>query len=219
LVQNGFYLTDGSMIRLTVARYYTPTGRSIQRPYNEGYDKYMYNFKKRYEDGELITADSSPHLPDSLKFKTMVNHRIVYGGGGIMPDVFVGADTSNYSDYYKNLVRKNVFNTFTLEYFDKNRIKLNSEYKSFDDFKKRFAFSPEDIKTFIKMGEDAGAKYNDNQFMISQNVILKILKGFIATNIWKTNEYLRIVNEGDVVIEKALKVINDKNAYNKILGY
>ena len=92
LVQNGFYLTDGSMIRLTIARYYTPTGRSIQRPYNEGYEKYMENFYKRFTDGELLSADSI-RLPDSLKYKTLVNKRIVYGGGGIMPDVFVPADT------------------------------------------------------------------------------------------------------------------------------
>jgi carboxyl-terminal processing protease len=85
LVQNGFYLTDGSMIRLTIARYYTPTGRSIQRSYNEGYDKYMENFYKRYTDGELMSADSI-HLPDSLKYKTLINKRIVYGGGGIMPE-------------------------------------------------------------------------------------------------------------------------------------
>jgi carboxyl-terminal processing protease len=98
LVQNGFYLTDGSMIRLTIARYYTPTGRSIQSPYNEGYEKYMANFFKRYTDGELISADST-RLPDSLKFTTLVNKRTVYGGGGIMPDVFVGADTS-YNTLY-----------------------------------------------------------------------------------------------------------------------
>ena len=115
LVQNGFYLTDGSMIRLTIARYYTPSGRSIQSPYKEGYDKYMENFLKRFTDGELMTADST-HFPDSLKYKTLVNKRIVYGGGGIMPDVFVAADTSYNSAYFSRLVGKNVLNSFTLEY-------------------------------------------------------------------------------------------------------
>src|ERR1035437_9091982 len=113
LVQNGFYLTDGSMIRLTIARYYTPTGRSIQRPYNEGYDKYMENFYKRFTDGEMMSPDSV-RLPDSLKFKTLINRRVVYGGGGIMPDVFVSADTSSNSAYVNKLSAKDVLRSFTL---------------------------------------------------------------------------------------------------------
>jgi carboxyl-terminal processing protease len=218
LVQNGFYLTDGSMIRLTIARYYTPTGRLIQSPYNEGYDKYLENFYKRYTDGELMTADSI-HFPDSLRFKTLVNKRTVYGGGGIMPDLFIPADTSNYSDYYRSLVRKGIVNSFTLEYSDKNRKKLASEYKTFEDFKKRFSFSSEEIASFIKKAEESGVKYNDQQFSISKGEILNVMKALIASNLWQTNEYFRILNEGDKVIEKALQVVTDKTAYNKILGY
>ncbi len=218
LVQNGFYLTDGSMIRLTIARYYTPTGRLIQSPYNEGYDKYLENFYKRYTDGELMTADSI-HFPDSLKFKTLVNNRIVYGGGGIMPDLFIPADTSNYSDYYRSLVRKGVVNSFALEYSDKNRKKLASEYRTFEDFKKRFSFSPEEIAAFIKKADESGVKYNEQQFSISKGEVLNVMKALIASNIWQINEYFRILNEDDVVIQKALQVVNDKAAYNKILGY
>jgi carboxyl-terminal processing protease len=218
LVQNGFYLTDGSMIRLTIARYYTPTGRLIQSPYNEGYDKYFENFYKRYTDGELMTADSI-HFPDSLKFKTLVNKRIVYGGGGIMPDLFIPADTSNYSEYYRSLVRKGVVNSFTLEFSDKNRKKLASEFKTFDDFKNRFSFSSDQIAEFIKRAEESGVKYNDKQFQISKAEILKIMKALIASNLWRTNEYFRILNEGDAVIQKAMQVVDDKAAYNKILGY
>jgi carboxyl-terminal processing protease len=121
LVQNGYYLPDGSMIRLTIARYFTPTGRLIQSPYNEGYDKYLENFYKRYTDGEMVSADSV-HFPDSLKFKTLVNKRTVYGGGGIMPDLFVPADTSNYSDYFRSLSRRGVLGSFTLEYSDKTEV-------------------------------------------------------------------------------------------------
>jgi carboxyl-terminal processing protease len=218
LVQNGFYLTDGSMIRLTVANYYTPTGRSIQSPYNEGYDKYMQNYKERFSNGEMMNADSI-HFPDSLKFQTKINHRTVYGGGGIMPDVFVPADTSNYTDYYKNLIRKGIFNSFILEFVDKNRVRINSNYQKFDDFKSGFEFTPEEIKTFIKMGEDADVRYDDKQFTVSKNEIMKILKALVANNIWQTTEYFRIINEGDIVIEKAMKVLADKNTYNKILGY
>jgi carboxyl-terminal processing protease len=218
LVQNGFYLTDGSMIRLTVARYYTPTGRLIQSPYNEGYEKYMKNFYKRFTDGEMNSADSV-HFPDSLKYKTLVNKRTVYGGGGIMPDVFVAADTTNYSDYYRSMVRKNVFGTFVLEYTDKNRERFNSEFKTFDDFKERFEFSADDIKAFIKKGEDSGVKYNESQYRISESEILQVLKALVASNIWQTNEYYRILNENDRVIDKALKVISDRETYSRILGY
>lgn len=218
LVQNGFYLGDGSMIRLTIARYYTPTGRSIQRSYKEGYEKYMENFVERYTDGELMSADSI-HLPDSLKYKTLANKRVVYGAGGIMPDVFIPVDTAYNSPYINKLYAKNVLNSFTLEYYDKNRSLLNSQYKSFEDFKDKFQFTPDDIKTFIAKGEKEGIKYNDAQFNKSKDEILLILKGLVATNIWKINEYYQIINQNDKVLEKALKIISDKKSYNTILGY
>jgi len=217
LVQRGFYLNDGSMIRLTIARYYTPTGRSIQSPYNEGYDKYMSNFYKRFSDGEMMSADSV-HFPDSLKYTTLVNKRTVYGGGGLMPDVFVPADTTFYSDYYKALFRKAVFNSFILEYADKNRDRIKSAYTSFNDFKERFRFSDDEINAFIKKGEDAGVKYNEHQFKISEEEILLALKALVANNFWQTNEYFRIINANDKLIEKALNLISDKDAYNRILG-
>lgn len=217
LVQNQFDLRDGSMIRLTIARYYTPTGRSIQSPYNEGYDKYIENFYKRYTDGELITADTT-HMPDSLRYTTLVNKRFVYGGGGIMPDVFVGADTSYNTLYLRKLAGKNVLNSFALEYFDKNRVRLNETYKTFTDFKNGFAFTPEDIKSFIAKGESEGVQYNEQQFNISRSELLLILKGLVATNIWQTSEYFEIINANDKVIERALKIITDKKEYDKILG-
>ncbi len=218
LVQNGFYLTDGSMVRLSVARYYTPTGRSIQSSYREGYDKYIENFYKRYSDGEMISADSI-HFPDSLKFRTLMNKRTVYGGGGIMPDVFVAADTANLTDYYRSLIRKGIFNLFVLEYSDRNRARINSEFKTFDDYMGKFEFSPEDVKAFIKKGEEAGVKYNDAQYKRSESDILMNMKAWVASNIWQTNEYFRIMNKNDVVIERALRIINDTDVYNRILGY
>lgn len=218
LVQNGFYLTDGSMIRLTIARYYTPTGRSIQSDYKEGYEKYMANFFKRYSDGELITADSI-HLPDSVKFMTLVNKRVVYGGGGLMPDVFVSADTSYSTQYFNKLYAKNVLNTFTLDYFDKNRAVLTSKYKVFDDFRKNFQFSDEEIKAFIAKGEADGVKFNEEQYIKSKDMLLLVLKGLVATNMWQTSEYFQIINQNDKVIDKALKVISDKKSYNSLLGY
>jgi carboxyl-terminal processing protease len=218
LVQNGFYLTDGSMIRLTIARYYTPSNRSIQRSYKDGYDKYMENFFERYTDGELMTADSI-HFPDSLKFKTLVNKRTVYGVGGIMPDVFVSVDTAYNTPYFNRLYAKNILNTFTLDYYDKNRTTLNGQYKTFEDFKNNFQFTPDEIKAFIAKGESEGIKFNEEQYNKSKDEIVLILKGLVATNMWQTSEYFQIINVNDKVIEKALKIISDKKGYNSILGY
>jgi carboxyl-terminal processing protease len=218
LVQNGFPLTDGSMIRLTIARYYTPTGRSIQSSYKDGYEKYMENFFKRYTDGELLSADST-HFPDSLKYKTLVNKRVVYGGGGIMPDVFVSVDTSYNTPYLNKLFAKNVLNSFTLDYYDRNRTLLNSKYKLFGDFKNDFQFTDDDIKSLIAKGETEGIKFNEEQFNKSKDEMMLILKGLVATNLWQTSEYFQIINQNDKVIDKALKVISDKKTYNSLLGY
>jgi carboxyl-terminal processing protease len=177
----------------------------------------MENFYKRFTDGELMNADSI-HMPDSIKYKTLVNNRVVYGGGGIMPDVFVSVDTSYNSPYFNKLFAKNVLNTFTLEYFDKNRAALNSQYKTFEEFKAKFNFSPEDIKSFIAKGEADGVKFDQEQYNKSESEILLILKGYIASNMWQTNELYQIVNQSDNVIDKALKLISDRSGYNSILG-
>lgn len=217
LVQNAYYLPDGSMIRLSIARYYTPSGRLIQSSYSEGYEKYLENYSRRFVDGEMMSADSV-HFPDSLKYKTLVNQRTVYGGGGIMPDVFVAVDTSNYSDYYRTLVRRGIFNSFMLEYADKNRSVFTSRFRTFDEFKDKFKFSEEDIASLIKKGEDAGVKFVQDQYKKSESEILLVLKALLANNIWQTNEYFRIINDKDNVIAEALKVISSKERYNKILG-
>jgi carboxyl-terminal processing protease len=218
LVQNGFYLPDGAMIRLTVARYYTPSGRSIQSSYSEGYEKYMENFMKRYTGGEMMSADSID-FPDSLKYSTLINKRTVYGGGGIMPDVFIGIDTSYYSDYFRRLSSRNILNTFILEYYDKNRSAINSAYKTFDQFRSGFSFTDADIKTLISKGEADGVKYNEEQFRKSEVEIILVLKGLLATNIWQSSEYYQIVNENDIVIKKALELLADRKKYDQLLGY
>ena len=120
LVQQPFYLSDGSMIRLTVARYYTPTGRLIQKPYEDGYEEYTMDLINRYNNGELSSADSI-EFPESQRFRTLALNRTVYGGGGIMPDYFVPVDTTSYSDYYRSLINKGIFNRFVLQYVDDHR--------------------------------------------------------------------------------------------------
>ena len=135
-----------------------------------------------------------------------------------MPDVFVAVDTSYNTQYFRRLAGKNILNSFTLEYFDRNRSALTAQYKNFDDFSKTFQLSPEDIKTFIDKGEAEGIKYDEVQYNISKDEILLILKGLIATNLWQISEYYQIVNQNDKVIAKALQVISDKDSYNSILG-
>jgi carboxyl-terminal processing protease len=218
LVQNGYYLTDGSMIRLTIARYYTPSGRSIQSPYDDGYDKYMENFMKRYASGEMVSADSI-HFPDSLQAKTLVTKRTVYGGGGIVPDMFVSADTSGYSDYYRDVIRSGTVTQFTLGYVDTNRERLKRNFLTFEDFRKSFSFSGADLREFIRQAEKAGISYNEEQFRISEAELVKIMKGLVARDLWDMSEYYRIVNEGDNVIRRALEAIADSNRYNELLGY
>jgi carboxyl-terminal processing protease len=219
LVQNGFYLTDGSMIRLTIARYYTPSGRSIQSTYKDGYEKYMENFYNRFSDGEMNSADSTPPRIDTIKYQTLSTRRTVYGGGGITPDVFQPYDTTYNSKYFKKMLTKGVLNAFALEYFDRNRATLTSQFKSFDDFKKKFSLTPDDIKAFIAKGESEGIKYDDEQFNTSKDEILLYLKGLVALNIWQLNEYYQVINENDKTIAKAMQVISDKKGYNTLLGY
>jgi carboxyl-terminal processing protease len=218
LVQSGYYLTDGSMIRLTIARYFTPSGRSIQSPYDDGYDKYMENFMKRYASGEMVSVDSI-HFPDSLQAKTLVNKRIVYGGGGIVPDLFVSADTSGYSDYYRDVIRSGTVTQFTLGYVDSNRERLKRNFLTFEDFRRNFSFSGPDLRDFIRQAERAGISYNEEQFRISEGELVKLMKGLVARDLWDMNEYYRIVNEGDNVIRRALEAIADSNRYNELLGY
>jgi carboxyl-terminal processing protease len=217
LVQNGFALPDGSEIRITIARYYTPSGRSIQTPYNEGYDKYFQKFYSRYLNGDLIHPDSL-NLPDSLKAYTLINKRVVYGGGGITPDIFIPIDTTYYSDYYRDLIRTSTLTNFVVGYTDQHRSELLKKYKTFMKFDKEFTFSRDDINSLKEAGEKSKVKFNQDQFDISSAEMLKVMKGLVARDLWDMNEYFMVVNEGDKAIEKALSIISDPLLYNKILG-
>ena len=137
LVQQPFQLSDGSMIRLTVARYFTPTGRLIQKPYEKGYKEYELDLITRYNDGELTSADSI-EFPESQRYYTLTMNRTVYGGGGIMPDYFVPIDTTDYSDYYRRLISKGTFNRFVLQYVDKHRDEFLEQYSGFESFNREY---------------------------------------------------------------------------------
>jgi carboxyl-terminal processing protease len=216
LVQNQLSLPDGSMIRLTIARYYTPSGRLIQKPYNNGTDKYENEIYNRYKHGELVSKDSIK-LPDSLKFKTLVKGRIVFGGGGIMPDVFVPLDTSFYSDYYRDLIRKGVLNQFVLQYVDKNRLKIKNAYDSFAKFKANFVLTPEVMADLKNFAVKEGISCNDKDSKVSNEEISLALKAFIARDLWSTNEFYEILNQRDKNYLKALEVMNDWDNYQALI--
>ncbi|HZM13688.1 MAG TPA: S41 family peptidase [Bacteroidales bacterium] len=218
LVQNGFALPDGSEVRLTIARYYTPSGRSIQTPYNEGFDKYFQTYYSRYFNGELIHPDSL-NLPDSLKAYTITNKRVVYGGGGITPDIFIPVDTTNYSDYFRDLYRTATLTNFSIGYTDRNRKSLLRKYKTFERFDSDFTFDNDAIKELREAGEKNKVMFDQAQYDISAVEMQKLMKGIVARDLWDMNEYYRVVNQGDYAILRAVSVINDPALYEKLLGY
>ena len=216
LVQKPFFLTDGSMIRLTTAHYYTPSGRCIQKPYNEGIKAYRQDFMHRMTDGELFSADSI-HVNDSLVYKTLVNHRTVYGGGGIIPDIFVPLDTSSNFAYYNRLRRNFIVNNFVLAYVDKNREELKTKYPDFDDYNKKFEVTPAMIDTVVANGEKAGIEKDEESLKYTVDSMKRDIKALIARDIFTRNDFYKIIQEDDKVIEKALQVIENQKEYNNLL--
>ncbi|MDR3046905.1 MAG: S41 family peptidase [Bacteroidales bacterium] len=156
LVQRPLNLQDHSQIRLTTSHYYTPTGRCIQKPYNDGLEQYFSELNNRYKRGEYITADSVS-FPDSLKYYTP-RGRVVYGGGGIMPDIFIPYDTSKYSTLYNEMYRKGLFSAFTLDYMESNKENLAAKYPTIDIFKKDFNISDDLYQEFMAYAKKEGIK-------------------------------------------------------------
>jgi carboxyl-terminal processing protease len=217
LVQNQLPLPDGSMIRLTVARYFTPTGRAIQRPYNNGnVEKYYSELNDRYTKGELFNSDSI-HMPDSLKYKTLVKGKTVYGGGGIMPDVFVPLDTSFYSDYYGKLVRSGLINQFTLSWVDSNRKQLLSDYPKFEKFNKNFQVTDAMIEEIVKMAEKQNITRDDAGLNHSMAELKKQIKGLIAQSLFTTSQYFEVTNEDNDALLKALEILNNWDTYKHLV--
>jgi len=217
LVQRPFNLNDGSMIRLTVARYYTPTGRLIQKPYEKGFDEYSKEIIKRYNNGELTNADSI-HFPDSLKYKTKISQRNVYGGGGIMPDIFVPLDTNAYTKYYKQLMQKGIIYRFNLQYLDKERDKLKSKYTSFDNFKANFQVENVMLDSLAAMAKKEKIEFSDEEKKQSEKDIKIMIKALLARDLWDNSQYFEVINPSRDEYMKAIEALRDKKLYNKKLG-
>ena len=215
LVQRPFNLPDGAQIRLTTSRYHTPSGRCIQRPYEKGVEDYAKEMTKRLEHGEYFHADSI-HFPDSLKYKTD-GGRTVYGGGGIMPDIFIPVDTSFNSKLYTDLVRKGALNRFTTDYGLKHREEIRAQYADFEQFNKIFVVGKDLIDGLKKAAEEAKVEWNDEQFKRSEKFVLLQVKALIARNVWETQEYYRVMASEDAGIQKAMEILDNEKSYKKML--
>lgn len=217
LVQRPFNLPDGSMMRLTIARYYTPTGRLIQKPYEDGYSDYSQDIIKRYNNGELTNKDSI-HFPDSLKHYTLKNKRVVYGGGGIMPDIFIPLDTTfNDNDFYNKIIRNGILNTFAIEFVDKNRDGLLKNFTDFSNYYKNFEITESIFEELVAKAEKEKVVRNEDEISKAKDNIKKDLKAIIARNIWSQSEFYQIYNEKNEAYLKAIEIISDKNLYNDLL--
>jgi len=214
LVQRPVSLPDGSMIRLTIARYHTPTGRVIQKPFDNGKKEYAKELMERFTKGEMINADSID-FPDSLKHYTKKTKRVVYGGGGIMPDIFVPIDTTRYSDYFNNLVRRGHLNSFILKYIDENREKLESKYSSFNTYHKKFDVSDKLLQELVQYANKEGLETDEEAIDVSSDEIKLHIKALIARDLWDMSEYFQIVNEKDKVFNKANEVLNNWGEYEE----
>lgn len=209
LVQRPVDFPDGSMIRLTVARYYTPAGRCIQKPY-DSIEEYNEDLINRYNKGEMMSADSI-HFPDSLKFKTQKLERTVYGGGGIMPDYFVPVDTTLYTPYHRQLRNKGILLKAHYHAVDKYRKEWQTRYKTFDDFYKDFDITPKVLNELVAMGKEEGIEYNEEEYLKSLPLLKLQMKALVARDLWDMNEYYHVINNANESIKKALELLDQSN--------
>jgi len=215
LVQRQFPLPGGSAIRLTVARYFTPTGRSIQKPYEIGdRESYEKDLIDRYNHGEMMSADSI-HFPDSLKYQTLVNKRIVYGGGGIMPDYFVPMDT--LTTYHRNLIAKGLVHRVYLNEVDNHRKEILANYPTIDSYKKNYQISSKILDELNKLAEEEKVEFNEEEYNRSKDFIALQIKSLIAQDLFDRAAYSKVMNEENPIFMKGVEIINDNALYEKLL--
>jgi carboxyl-terminal processing protease len=213
LVQNEFQLNDGSAIRLTIARYHTPSGRAIQTPYEKGKAEQYHLNRYLRMSSELFTADSIT-FPDSLKYSTLANNRVVYGGGGIMPDIYIPLDTSQYSKYSDALIRKGVIIQYVSAYMDKNKTSLQKKYPTMEKFKKSFVVDADLFAQLVAAGEKQGVPRDEQGIKISGDFLKKRIKALIARGLFNESSYFQIINEDDVTFNKAVEALENWKQYN-----
>ncbi|MDR2815683.1 MAG: S41 family peptidase [Proteiniphilum sp.] len=217
LVQRQLPLPDGAMIRLTVAKYYTPTGRSIQKPYENGdQDTYNRDFINRYNHGELFRADSI-HFPDSLKYTTLVNKRTVYGGGGIMPDYFVPIDTTAGTMLHAKLNAMGVIYRLAISEVDNRRQELLQKYPESGVFNENYQITEALAARLKNLAAEEKIEWNEEQFASSRTLIFVQLKALIARDLYDSSAFYRVVNKENDIFMEGLKIISDDNRYQGLL--
>ena len=219
LVQRPIDLPDGSMMRLTVARYYTPAGRCIQKPYQKGSDnmlgEYHSDLLTRFNHGELMHADSI-HLPDSLKYQTKRLGRTVYGGGGIMPDFFVPLDTTRYTRYHRQLAARGLVNKCVTRYIEKHRQTLKEKYKHFEAFDEKFKVSDELLSDLRALAEEQKLTCEEAEYQQTLPQLTLQLKALVARDLWDICEYFRVMNTADPAVKQALRILGE-GTYEEVL--
>ena len=211
LVQRPIPFPDGSMIRLTVAHYYTPSGRCIQKPYTPGeLEDYAMDLDNRYRHGEFTNEDSI-HLNDSLRFYTLRRHRVVYGGGGIMPDEFVPLDTTKFTKYHRLLTAKSVVLNAALRYIDDNRELLKASYPDFPSFMREYEVPQALVDSIFKEGERQDVKPKDEEEVRQTLPYLRVtLKALVARDLWDMSQYFQVMNETSEIVRKAVELLDGK---------
>lgn len=217
LVQRPIELPDGSLIRLTTAHYYSPSGRCIQRPYEKGKrQQYDREILTRLNSGELAHEDSI-HFVDSLKYTTLKNHRTVYGGGGIMPDIYVPLDTTDITPLYRELIAKSCVTQTCIKYVEKNRKSLLKRYETFEDYRDNFTIGDDVMKLLLQHADKAKVEYNDTTLSASRRMLDIQLKALIARDLWDMNQYYQISNLNNNIYLRAVAAIKE-NEYNDKLS-
>ena len=214
LVQKPIELPDGSQVRITTSKYYTPSGRCIQKPYEEGSMAYRKEKYSRYNSGESFNADSMK-FNSNESFQTLLKERTVYGGGGIIPDHFVPLDTTGTSPYFNKLIRKGIFNQFALSWVNKNRESLEKKYPNFEKFNSKFD-TQKAVDELIKYAEAEGLEFSENQYNKAKHVIHTRLKANIAQDLYNYKKFYQVINSLNNALEKSLELLNDEKAFSKL---
>jgi carboxyl-terminal processing protease len=205
LVQMPIDLSDGAELRLTIARYFTPSGRSIQKPYDEGYEAYERDELNRFEQGEYFSADSIK-FNDSLKYQTKKG-RTVYGGGGIMPDYFVPLDTTMNSAYVNKLFSSDTSREYLLDYVSKNKSKFSKV--SVEDYYKDFKVSDAMLNDLVAFGKKNKVEFDAKDFAKSKEYLRILIKAHLGRQLYDDSAFYKVINDINEVYQQAIKLFGE----------